>query len=234
MENPKHLSKTQIEEYAYEFLLENYQNSLTEAIPTDIEYIVENKLNINLQYLKLDSNKNLLGMTIMNPMKVKFLNENLQIVEELFDRNTILINEFLANEKNQEHRLYFTIAHEVGHWYLQRKEAYIHIGQLNLFGTEEVKSNVNRFIDNVDMFKSHKRKKLVTKEDWLEWQANYFASCILMPKKMFTKEYLKLQNKNDLEKIAELSKIFNVSEEAVAYRIDEISSKINSENESLF
>lgn len=233
MGNHKYLSKAKIEEYAYEFLLENSPESLTKAMQTDIEYIVENKLKINLQYLKLDYNKNLLGMTIMNPMKVKYLDENSQIVEEIFDRNTILINEFLATEKNQEHRLYFTLAHEIGHWYLQRKDAYIDSGQQNLFGQETIKSSINRFIDNIDIFK-FKRKKLVTEEDWLEWQANYFAACILMPKKMFTNEYLKLQEKNILERISSLSRIFNVSEEATIYRIKEISNELNSENESLF
>lgn len=233
MGNHKYLSKVKIEEYAYVFLLENSPESLTKAMQTDIEYIVENKLKINLQYLKLDYNKNLLGMTIMNPMKVKYLDENSQVVEEIFDRNTILINEFLATEKNQEHRLYFTLAHEIGHWYLQRKDAYIDSGQQNLFGQEAIKSSINRFVDNIDIFK-FKRKKLVTEEDWLEWQANYFASCILMPKKMFTNEYLKLQDKNILERVSLLSRIFNVSEEATMYRIKEISNELNSENESLF
>lgn len=230
----KYLSKIKIEEYAYKFLLENSPNSLNKAMQTDVEYIIENKLNINLQYLKLDTTQNLLGMTIMNPMKVKYLDENLQIVEGVFDRNTILINEFLATQKNQEHRLYFTLAHEIGHWYLQRKDAYVDSGQQSLFGQDTVKSNVNRFIDNVDIFNNLKRKKLVTEEDWLEWQANYFASCILMPKRMFANEYIKLQNRGIFEIISELSKTFNVSEEAVAYRIKEIKKELNEENESLF
>ena len=234
MESHKYLSKLKIEEYAYEFLSKNSPESLNKAMQTDIEYIIENKLNISLQYLKLDSTKNLLGMTIMNPMKVKFLNENSQVVEGIFDRNTILINEFLANEENQEHRLYFTLAHEVGHWYLQRKDAYIDSGQQSLFVEDTTKSSVNRFIDNIDILKNLKRKKLVTEEDWLEWQANYFASCILMPKKMFKNEYIKLQNKNFFEKVSILSEIFNVSEEATAYRMKEISNELNKVNESLF
>lgn len=234
MERHKYLSKAKIEEYAYEFLLENSPDSLNKAIQTDIEYIIENKLNISLQYLKLDTTNNLLGMTIMNPMKVKYLDENSQIVEGIFDRNTILINEFLAIKKNQEHRLYFTLAHEIGHWYLQRKDAYVDLGQQSLFGQDAIKSSVNRFIDNIDIFQELKRKKLVTEEDWLEWQANYFASCILMPKKMFKNEYIKLQNKNVMERVSTLSKIFNVSEEATAYRMKEISNELNEENESLF
>lgn len=234
MEKHKYLSKIKIEEYAYEFFVENSPESLNKAIQTDVEYIIENKLNISLQYLKLDTTQNLLGMTIMNPMKVKYLDENLQIVEGIFDRNTILINEFLATQKNQEHRLYFTLAHEIGHWYLQRKDAYVDSGQQSLFGEDTVKSNVNRFVDNVDIFNNLKRKKLVTEEDWIEWQANYFASCILMPKRMFANEYIKLQNRDIFEIISELSKIFNVSEEAVTYRIKEIKNELNEENESLF
>lgn len=234
MEKHKYLSKIKIEEYAYEFLLENSPESLNKAIQTDVEYIIENKLNISLQYLKLDTTQNLLGMTIMNPMKVKYLDENLQIVEGIFERNTILINEFLATQENQEHRLYFTLAHEIGHWYLQRKDAYVDSGQQSLFGEDTVKSNVNRFVDNVDIFNNLKRKKLVTEEDWLEWQANYFASCILMPKRMFANEYIKLQNRGIFEIISELSKTFNVSEEAVTYRIKEIKNELNEGNESLF
>ena len=160
MEKHKYLSKIKIEEYAYEFLLENSPESLEKARQTDVEYIIENKLNISLQYLKLDTTQNLLGMTIMNPMKVKYLDENLQIVEGIFDRNTILINEFLATQENQEHRLYFTLAHEIGHWYLQRKDAYVDSGQQSLFGEDTVKSNVNRFVDNIDIFNNLKRKKI--------------------------------------------------------------------------
>ena len=233
MEKHKYLSKVKIEEYAYNFLLENFPESLNKAIQTDIEFIID-KLNINLQYLKLDENNNLLGMTIMNPMKVKYFDENSQIVESIFDRNTILINEFLATKRNQEHRLYFTLAHEVGHWYLQRKDAYINSGQQSLFGPNTVKSNINRFIDNIDIFQNFKVKKLVTEEDWLEWQANYFASCILMPKRTFTNEYLKIQDKNPFEKVEILSKIFNVSEEATTYRMKEIKNALNDQNESFF
>lgn len=234
MEKHKYLSKVKIEEYAYEFLSDNSPDSLNKSIQTDIEYIIENKLNINLQYLKLDTTNNLLGMTIMNPMKVKYIDENLQIVEGIFDRNTILINEFLAIEKNQEHRLYFTLAHEIGHWYLQRKDAYVDSGQQSLFGSDSIKSNVNRYIDNIDIFQKLKSKRLVTEEDWLEWQANYFASCILMPKGTFTNEYLKLDGKNVLEKAKILSEIFNVSEEAAAYRMKDIKSGLDKQSESLF
>lgn len=234
MEKHRYLSKQKIEEYAYEFLLENSPESLNKAIQTDIEYIIENKLDISLQYLKLDTANNLLGMTIMNPMKIKYIDEDFKIVEGIFDRNTILINEFLAKENNQEHRLYFTLAHEVGHWYLQRKDAYIDSGQQSLFAQDTIKSNVNRYIDNIDILHRLKGKKLVTEEDWLEWQANYFASCILMPKKAFTDEYLKLDEKNIFEKIKVLSEIFNVSEEAATYRMKDIRSEFNEQNESLF
>ena len=211
----KYLSKVKIEEYAYDFLLENFPESLNKAIQTDIEFIID-KLNINLQYLKLDENNNLLGMTIMNPMKVKYFRD------------------IPATKRNQEHRLYFTLAHEVGHWYLQRKDAYINSGQQSLFGPNTVKSNINRFIDNIDIFQNFKVKKLVTEEDWLEWQANYFASCILMPKRTFTNEYLKIQDKNPFEKVEILSKIFNVSEEATTYRMKEIKNTLNEQNESFF
>ena len=55
-----------------------------------------------------------------------------------------------------------------------------------------------------------------------------------MPKRMFANEYIKLQNRGIFEIISELSKTFNVSEEAVTYRIKEIKNELNEENESLF
>ena len=48
MGSHKYLSKVKIEEYAYKFLLENSPESLNKPIQTDIEYIVENKLNITV------------------------------------------------------------------------------------------------------------------------------------------------------------------------------------------
>jgi Zn-dependent peptidase ImmA (M78 family) len=76
------------------------------------------------------------------------------------ESNTICINERLF-ESSSEGRLVFTCGHEVGHWVLHRQ--YVK-GQDN--GAKEV--IVCRTRD--------------AKES-IEWQADYFSSCLLMPEK---------------------------------------------------
>lgn len=232
MSKHKCLSKRQIEACANSFLEENSPETVRIAMPINLEHIIENKLNINIQYLKLDDTNNLLGMTIMNPMYVKYFDENMQMQETLVDRNTILINSFLVEQKNQEHRYYFTLAHELGHWYLHRKDAYIDSQQQCIFELTTINSGRNRFVDDVNIFTHSRKKKLRSEEDWLEWQANYFASCILMPKKTFIQAYQSIDE--SVDKGAKLSEVFNVSKEAVSYRMAEIESELDNDNENLF
>ena len=76
------------------------------------------------------------------------------------EAKAICINERLF-EASSEGRLVFTIAHEVGHWVLHRQ--YIEAQE-----------------------KDGSRQVIVSKKnskDTIEWQADYFASCLLMPEK---------------------------------------------------
>lgn len=81
-------------------------------------------------------------------------------------KKMICINEKLVND-GAEGRLAFTCSHEIGHWVLHRK--FIHAP------------------DNSD----HDREKIICRTENcklpIEWQADYFASCLLMPEE-FVKE----------------------------------------------
>ncbi|MFO8088382.1 MAG: ImmA/IrrE family metallo-endopeptidase [Desulfatiglandaceae bacterium] len=74
----------------------------------------------------------------------------------------ILINERLF-EHSSEGRLVFTCAHEAGHWVLHRRYA-------DSSGKEGAKNDAIV-------------GKAVNDRDPIEWQADYFASCLLMPEK---------------------------------------------------
>ena len=76
-------------------------------------------------------------------------------------KNIICINEKLLNDKS-EGRLAFTCSHEIGHWVLHRK--YVHT-------TDKYGKAKDTIICR------SKNAKLP-----VEWQADYFASCLLMPK----------------------------------------------------
>ena len=68
---------------------------------------------------------------------------------------------------NSETRARFTIAHEVGHWFLH-KEIYAKI-------RKEIK--LDSFLDYSQFI-----EKIPSKEyDWIEWQAYFFAAQILVP-----------------------------------------------------
>ena len=110
----------------------------------------------------------------------------------------------------------FTQAHEIGHWVLHR--------ELNLenFSDSELTLNQNQIPS--------------TPLDWIEWQANNFAACLLMPSTSIiaaiqTKlKLLKIQvrkenkkeiiNPNDYLKLVQsLQFQFGVSKTAIALRI---------------
>jgi Zn-dependent peptidase ImmA (M78 family) len=80
-------------------------------------------------------------------------------------KRMICINENLLNDKS-EGRLAFTCSHEIGHWVLHRK-----------------------FIHSADNSGQEKKTIICRTENArlpIEWQADYFASCLLMPE-----EYVK-------------------------------------------
>lgn len=226
----KYISKSELEQEAENFLSQFSPSSLEEAKPLDIEYIIENDLNLNIIYRKLDIKNNLLGMIILNPMKIKCIDEETgEIYDESFDRNNILINSFLAEDDSQEHRLRFTLAHEVGHWYLHRQEAYIDDGQSSLFDMSYSKNRIDRYVDSKSTTKLLS-KKIVTDEDRREWQANYFASCILMPRKTIIKEYEKCKKAKVLISVIGtiISRKYNVSPETTNYRLKDLIKNNNS------
>jgi Zn-dependent peptidase ImmA (M78 family) len=83
--------------------------------------------------------------------------------------------------QNQEGRYNFTCAHEAGHWALHRNLYLRNSNQIPLFPEEKQPSIICR--------KSQKRRNI-------EWQADYFAGALLMPKEM-VKSVLKQREKND-------------------------------------
>ena len=87
------------------------------------------------------------------------------------EAKTICINERLF-ESSSEGRLVFTIAHEVGHWVLHRQ-----------YATEQSTAGA-------------KKPSIVCKpgnaKEPIEWQADYFASCLLMPEKEIREAFEKV------------------------------------------
>jgi len=78
-------------------------------------------------------------------------------------------------------------------------------------------------------------KKILTKKDKLEWEANYFAMCLLLPRQLFMNlvEFLGGIEfvKNNYDAKCCLSRIFFVEYRLVEIRINELLERINLEKE---
>jgi hypothetical protein len=145
----------------------------------------------------------------------------------------ICVNEKLF-EHSSEGRLVFTCAHEVGHWILHRR-------YVNVQG---------RFSANTEVIVCRARD---TKEP-IEWQADYFAACLLMPetevkeasRRAFGEEALVLHNVKSsfggtssfidpcvenwhfmAEMVREAGGFTNVSKHAMIIRLQELGLLIN-------
>lgn len=122
----------------------------------------------------------------------------------------IMVNKNIGNEGRRN----FTIAHELGHYFLKHR---LKINAFYCFDNEILEDN--------------------TLQDNIENEANYFATCLLMPedkitkafkamlcnsKKVYNNEYLEVTNRNYgvWKKIStDLIKRYGVSEQALRYRL---------------
>lgn len=101
----------------------------------------------------------------------------------------------------------FTIAHEIAHYIFDFDEK----NQISYYDTYYTNEHSN------------------TPQ---EKRANYFAACLLMPEKEFTKKYKEYHDENSLlETTKKLADVFKVSPEAVRRRLGEINVTEDNKNE---
>jgi Zn-dependent peptidase ImmA (M78 family) len=136
---------------------------VTVGPPVPIEDIVEKHLKLGIEF---DDMHKLLGV----PHPGRGLDPDI-LGAIFFDERRIVIDESLDPEENpaREGRYRFTLAHEGGHWRLHRNHFGKEPKQVALFNEQTAPSVVCR---------SSQAKESV------EWQADYYASCLLMPRKL--------------------------------------------------
>ena len=222
MKRSKVLSKNDIDNEAVIFLKENSPNSLQELGTLDLESIAELKLGLKIEYQKLDKEGELLGMTIFKTGYVDVLDENNTICKKKFEKGTIILNEILINDLKLQGRYQFTLAHELGHWTLHRKEFIEDENQINLFNIvgSITENNYIKCLNRDVVYSNVCTSKLKTDLDWLEWQANYFGASILMPRSLIKQYYLNNCNSKDIKQMSkEISDICGVSKQSAKIRI---------------
>ncbi len=198
----------------------------------DIEIIANNELEkINPKILTdaytLSTKK--LKEYLINEFQIDFwtIEKSLPLGSCDFRKNSIGLNSSL----NNSNRMLFILAHEFGHFTLHQ----------NLCLSQKL---YDSFEDSEYNFMTGKND-IKNPRQWIEWQANYFAVSLILPKAQVLAHLWKcqdnlgikrgelfiddqFQNINDFNKIIiRLSYLFNVSKTSILYRLNEMNLIIN-------
>lgn len=206
------LSKRDIEEIAAANLREFNEDLLKEPVSIPIEEFLENHLKLYINYADITDDRSILGLTVFNNGHLKVYDLKNKMERVIYVKaGTVIIDNSLLESRNFG-RYRFTCGHEGGHWILHR----------DMFKYESEKMTEAK--TDGHFFK--------TDADWMEWQADYIASCLLMPRKTFTmaaREVLAeagrkckdiFEYKNYVLK--KMSDIFQVSVQAAYIRLKEL------------
>ena len=155
-----------------------------------------------------------------------FNNNNYRILGACNPQKRIILID--SSLQSDIHKFNFTLAHELGHLALHRniKIKYEEIDELDT--TETVIEN-------------NSKNNIKTDADWMEWQANTYASCLLMPTEIIKTLLIKTQanlgisrtgtilldnqpcnNQDYYNILITLSEILCVSKSAIEYRLQKL------------
>ena len=177
------LSKDDMD-FMAEYILRDYsEKALNEPSALDIERFAEFYMGLQMDYQDLTHNRSILGMMVFNDCHVPIYDANRrEAIYISVDEGTALIDSSLL-EKDQKRRGRFTLGHESGHWIFHRKKYWVNPDQLSLFDTGKMEPVVKCKTANVESIAQ--KSRFNTDDDWMEWQADYMSSALLMPKVTF-------------------------------------------------
>mgnify|MGYP001314589860 CR=1 FL=1 len=181
------LSKDEIDNIA-EAVLRDYKPKLLDNPGAlDVEHFLEYYAALEMDFKDLTHDRSILGMTVFNNCYIPVYDqENDQKKEIPVDEGTILIDNSLLEDSRLIRRGRFTLGHEVAHWLLHRQIYAVNRNQISLF--DDLKEEKQPVIKcRTTDIECTGKKRLVTDDDWMEWQADNMASALLMPKKVFAK-----------------------------------------------
>lgn len=220
------LSKPEIDTIGENFVRDFQPSVLTNPAPVDIESFVENYLGMTPDYQLLSHNGIYLGMTVFNDTNrvIVFSQETGRAEYISAKAHTVIIDTRLL-EENQQHRYRFTLGHEGGHDIFHTGYLSYDPNQTCMFDmamTPMIQCRMDAGCKKGD-------RKLWTDHDWMEWQANYFSSAILMPKcavqlvaNKYPRNSLMENLVNRARLVSDVSNTFDVSTEAAVIRLKDM------------
>lgn len=177
----------------------DYLNLEPQAVP--IEKIIEDIFSLDIDYVRLTIAGDELGRMIYDDGYTTCYNAEKGDYELMrVTAGQVLVEALLANDSAQYGRYRFTLAHELAHWILH-KDLYM--------GTSIAAAT----------YRTDKQP-----DDSIEWQANYLAKAILMPRGQVKRGFHQLRKEKGTaaSKIKILANTFEVSREAMQYRLSEL------------
>lgn len=222
-----YLTKKEMDEIAENFIWDFCPEAMRTPMQIDIDSFAQNYLGMKQDFQYLSHNGVYLGMTVFNDTnKVIIFNPETWEADYISaEARTIIIDNNLL-EENQEHRYRYTMGHECGHDIYHTQYFGYSPDQISFF--EEREPMIKCRIVNLN---GNKKPEVWDDKSTMEWQANYMASALLMPKSMVIKvvkeenellkslKYRWFDMSNDELTIIRISRLFNVSEEAARYRL---------------
>lgn len=161
-----------IEKVTIDILKQYKPELLTEANALDIDDFTEFFLGYSVDPQYLSHNGCYLGRAVFEDKDIFIYDKESNSVKLLnFKGNTIILDNSLYESNSYENVRRFTLAHECGHLLLHKK----YFKQ-----NEYIMLNRGKYLRACKTVGSNGKRKLVTDNDWLEWQANTFSSCLLM------------------------------------------------------
>ncbi len=217
-----HLSKSQLETYGERVLRDFSPDILLRPQPTDIDKLITDYLGFNFEYQYLSHSQVYLGLTVFEDTDtLPVYNPELNQAEFLsVKKNTIIIEGTLADDPLLIHRERFTEGHEASHGLLHPEYYQMKAQYASLY---DYRGDIYSKPTFPDLSGKDMNGKRLQGEAWLEWQANYLASVLLMPRaavKILKNQFESSGNRYwDFDLINAMVEVFNVSEEAVRVRL---------------
>ena len=140
----------------------------------------------------------------------------------IFDSKKIQVDKSLEDASGRNR---FTLAHELAHWILHKD---LILSDTNYYQTSMFDNNQHQYVCKKQTKPNSKKRE--------EWQADYFAACLLMPKDLVYENYKKITGSTKPQSfsykncVKKLSDIFQVSQESMKIRLKELNLFVNDEN----
>ena len=199
-------------------LINDYCRKFNKTLETfNYDEFLSKYIGVDIQYQRLSLDKSILGLTVQKDGILETYNEDGSLKLINVTRGDIFIDSDACGNESRE---LFTTFHELKHYLLDLDKDF----------------RVDKIIDDAAIINGNFKTNSKSKYSWAEYFANYFARCILLPRRKLKKLYDKKHKKYVAEYhtslngqkirilkkiIGEISNETGVSKSAISIRLKE-------------